>query len=459
MFVRRFKRGAVSRLGNEPRIVGDTMMSFARSLGFFLVVFTGVPALASVTPESTLEKCQKTVKTEGAGFVARRTKAIETCFAKVAKEIVAKGAANVDGAVSTCVAALRKIENAADPTKTLTAKMTARVTARCGAGPDVLHTLGDILGTGATVSEPLAAGNLGSYCKRHGGDGAIDSLEEWLACFRAVGECASNASVAAHYPRALEWIDEIQTAMSALSPAPTDALLALSQIEQAIEGSVDDNEPQIRCGDPFLPATGQTTCWDVGTHTPTACAGTQQDGEVLAGMPLAYVDNGDGTVSDLTTGLMWEKKGDDGSIHDYNNLAITWANAFSYFINRLNNRCKNDESVDCSAGGDSDCSGVGGPCGFAGYRNWRVPNMRELASIIDYSAQSPAVKPVFHDSIACTPGCSHLTCSCTNNGAHWTSTTYVATPGSAWNMTFGQGNTGPSVKTTGMQVRAVRGGT
>jgi hypothetical protein len=40
------------------------------------------------------------------------------------------------------------------------------------------------------------------------------------------------------------------------------------------------------------------------------------DGTVGAGGALRYADNGDGTISDLNTGLMWEKKSDDGSIHD-----------------------------------------------------------------------------------------------------------------------------------------------
>ncbi|HXQ21453.1 MAG TPA: hypothetical protein VN812_07255, partial [Candidatus Acidoferrales bacterium] len=39
--------------------------------------------------------------------------------------------------------------------------------------------------------------------------------------------------------------------------------------------------------------------------------------------PCRYVDNGDGTVSDLNTGLMWEKKTNDGSVHDESNV-YTW---------------------------------------------------------------------------------------------------------------------------------------
>src|SRR5215510_10778276 len=63
-----------------------------------------------------------------------------------------------------------------------------------------------------------------------------------------------------------------------------------------------------------FPATGQTTCWDSsGTLIP--CAGTGQDGDTRAGAPLAYTDNGDGTITDDDTGLMWEKQGNaDGTV-------------------------------------------------------------------------------------------------------------------------------------------------
>src|SRR5262245_21039547 len=62
-----------------------------------------------------------------------------------------------------------------------------------------------------------------------------------------------------------------------------------------------------------LPATGQTTAYGTGT-----------DGDVQAGDALSYTDNGDGTITDNNTGLMWEKKDDSGGgIHDMDNT-YTW---------------------------------------------------------------------------------------------------------------------------------------
>ncbi len=65
-----------------------------------------------------------------------------------------------------------------------------------------------------------------------------------------------------------------------------------------------------------------------------------------------FVDNGDGTVTDRATGLMWQKDGSpDG---------MTWANAKEY-INTLNRKR------------------------FAGYSDWRLPTIEELASLMKSS--------------------------------------------------------------------------
>ena len=89
-----------------------------------------------------------------------------------------------------------------------------------------------------------------------------------------------------------------------------------------------------------FPATGQTTCWDAaGTVIPSCmacwfvggriqCGLNGHDGAIQAGATLAYVDNGNGTITDANTGLMWEKLSDDGTIHDWNNPYI-WDNAFA----------------------------------------------------------------------------------------------------------------------------------
>ena len=68
------------------------------------------------------------------------------------------------------------------------------------------------------------------------------------------------------------------------------------------------------CGSSTFPATGQITP-ATGTLTHTGAI-VRDDGVLKAGGALRYQDNGDGTVTDLNTMLMWEKKSMDGSLHD-----------------------------------------------------------------------------------------------------------------------------------------------
>jgi hypothetical protein len=54
----------------------------------------------------------------------------------------------------------------------------------------------------------------------------------------------------------------------------------------------------------------------------------QRTGRRAAARVGAYVDNGDGTITDAVTGLMWEKLSDDGSIHDAD-AAYGWPEALA----------------------------------------------------------------------------------------------------------------------------------
>jgi hypothetical protein len=185
----------------------------------------------------------------------------------------------------------------------------------------------------------------------------------------------------------------------------------------------------VRAGGPCLPATGQTTCWNsVGTVVP--CAGTGQDGELQAGSSLSYTDNGDGTITDNNTGLVWEKKSDDGSLNDVD-TTYSWTNAFAVHVAGLN------------------------AANFAGYTDWRLPNARELQSLVNYQ-NVPTVDPAFNT--ACSSGCTVLTCSCTRGNEAWSSSSASPAPADAWWASFLFGNVTFSPKGTALRVRAVRGG-
>lgn len=219
-------------------------------------------------------------------------------------------------------------------------------------------------------------------------------------------------------------------------------------------------------------ATGQTSCSDqAGSVIP--CAGTGQDGDLQMGKTLSYQDLGDGTIKDNNTEFVWEKKSDDGGIHDRDNV-FTWQQALDYAA-KLNNICELNETKVCSV--DADCGAGDGFCGFAGKRDWRLPNIRELGSIPNYEMlfPGPTVSPVFNTN--CVMGATVLTGSCTAPTDVFRPMTYwSSTSGDvlldAWFADFTTGDIGAHLKAFALDivgknkkkvlfaghVRAVRGG-
>src|SRR5262249_39340813 len=110
--------------------------------------------------------------------------------------------------------------------------------------------------------------------------------------------------------------------------------------------------------------TGQTSCYDA-PGAAISCAGTGQDGELQTGLAPAYVDNDDGTITDIGTGLMWEKLSGTTGIHQMSGR-YQWSEAFGK-IASLNNSS------------------------FAGYGDWRLPDITELQSLASYTGADPAI--------------------------------------------------------------------
>jgi len=136
-----------------------------------------------------------------------------------------------------------------------------------------------------------------------------------------------------------------------------------------------------------------------------------------------FNDNGDTTVTDYTTKLMWQQcsAGLSGTNCATGSAGLfTWANAISY----------------CEAATDG------------GYTDWRLPNFRELQSLTDMTTYNPAINTTYFPA--------------TQQSTYWSSTTYADATTCAWVVYFGNGMTYGSVnngtiKTNSKYVRCVRG--
>jgi hypothetical protein len=165
---------------------------------------------------------------------------------------------------------------------------------------------------------------------------------------------------------------------------------------------------------------------------------------------VRFIDNGDGTVSDVQTGLMWEQKTNLDATQDYSNPndadnTYTWTasgsaadgTAFTDYLSRLNNCESTDDAVVITGG-------------FANHCDWRLPTIVELKTILDYSPpcgfsgfSNPCISSIFGPTLP-----NH----------HWSSTTATGISNGALNVDFATGIVYGDGKILAYTVRAVRGG-
>jgi hypothetical protein len=125
-----------------------------------------------------------------------------------------------------------------------------------------------------------------------------------------------------------------------------------------------------------------------------------------------FVDNGDGTITDRATGLMWARTDSDSG--------MDWQHALAYA--QVQNASR-----------------------YLGHGDWRLPNTKELQSIVDYTRSpvattaakvGPAIDPMF----TCTPITNEA--GAADYPYHWTSTSAIAQAGGtyafAWYVAFGR---------------------
>ena len=101
-----------------------------------------------------------------------------------------------------------------------------------------------------------------------------------------------------------------------------------------------------------------------------------------------YTDNGDGTISDDATGLMWQQS--DSQSVDYEDAILSCETATT-----------------------------------AGYSDWRLPNVKELQSIVDYSRSPDATSSAAIDAVFNSTAITNEE-GMTDWGYYWSSTTHAS---------------------------------
>ncbi|MBV5311310.1 DUF1566 domain-containing protein, partial [Chromatium okenii] len=131
-----------------------------------------------------------------------------------------------------------------------------------------------------------------------------------------------------------------------------------------------------------------------------------------------FADNNDGTVSQTNTGLMWAKcsEGQSGANCTGTAKIMNWGIALI-------------------AANSSD---------LGGHNDWRLPNLKELQALVDYSHYKPAIDTDYFPNTPCS--------------WFWSSSPYADYSNYAWHVAFDDGN--PDFDTRGKEnyVRIVRGG-
>lgn len=178
-----------------------------------------------------------------------------------------------------------------------------------------------------------------------------------------------------------------------------------------IEGTGDEHTLLVR-GPQAVPVSGPCSAGVAGANVAVATPSSD------------FMDHGNGTVTHLSTGLMWR-------------------------------RCAEGATGESCAGGAplmvswEDATELAESSTFGGYADWRLPSVKELHSIVETCGYDPAINQSIFPG---TPR-PHF------GSVFWTSTTWASNGSLAWIIVFDRGGGVATEKTSRLFVRLVRGGT
>ena len=227
------------------------------------------------------------------------------------------------------------------------------------------------------------------------------------------------------------------TAQVSVTDADGENVSESTQI--AVEASIDPSSS-------VMPDSGQEKCYDADGNELNPCPlpGSDfygQDGCYSINQPSYTKLDGNGnqleesasswsTVRDNVTGLIW---------HKGNTQSYTWYDPSDpYDVGTSENGTDTQDYIDLL-----NSVHVGG------FSDWRLPNVWELASIVDYGRDMPVVDPVYFPQIV--------------YGSYWTAVTAASlsysldATSSAWTINFMDGTNSQTGKNGTTQAMAVRG--
>ncbi|GIA23025.1 putative Fimh-like protein [Vibrio cholerae] len=158
----------------------------------------------------------------------------------------------------------------------------------------------------------------------------------------------------------------------------------------------------------------------VNAHASSLCAGYENTAITASTPSTDFSDNGDGTVTHHTTGLIWQRcslgQSWDGTDCTGTATTLTWQQALA----------------------------AGAQNTLGGFSDWRLPNKNELASIVEYRCFGPAINS---QAFPNTP-----------SAWYWSSSPNAYNSDFAWDVYFHDGRVYYSNKDANYHVRLVRAG-